>query len=148
MSMTHHISLGSNGPSLSTQFPELTSEAFYDFEKDRQAIDRLTKRGLCAPAVTEKALRRLAEKIEKTLQNNIRDGRKSWLDMSVPEKIQAIKDVWFTGASASKMAAEISFKVSGKPLSRKAIIGVYTRNPELAKTHPLDGVNYRQPTAY
>lgn len=55
-----------------------------------------------------------------------------WRALPKQEKVALVQSVWEGAGSARGIAAAI-----GPDISRNAVIGVYERNPELARTHPL-----------
>lgn len=62
----------------------------------------------------------------------------TWRSLSPSDKVALVQSVYDGTGTASRIAAAI-----GPAITRNAVIGVYTRNPELAKTHPL-GPNLSQ----
>lgn len=60
----------------------------------------------------------------------------NWRDLTPDQKIDLIREHWMNGYSAADLAKSISARL-GCDISRKAIIGVYTRNPDALKGYPL-----------
>lgn len=60
----------------------------------------------------------------------------TWRNLTPEQKIEIVREHWMNGYSASDIAKSISARL-GCDISRKAIIGVYTRNPDALKGYPL-----------
>ena len=72
------------------------------------------------------------------LQRVIHD-KPHWDELSIPDRIKLIQEVWEAGCSGSQIAARVTARIRGKILSRSVISGLYHRNVELRIGYPLGG---------
>lgn len=59
----------------------------------------------------------------------------TWPSLTATERVDRIKSVYIVGMSASKIGALLG-------TTRNSIIGYYSRNPDLAMSHPLPPATY------
>jgi len=62
----------------------------------------------------------------------------TWQSLDRTSRIELIQKHWFERCSATTLAGKIA-STQGYAVSRNSLLGLYTRNPVLKKTHPLNG---------
>lgn len=62
-----------------------------------------------------------------------------WGRFTPSRKVHALKEIYEVGNSSAIQMAERVSKKYNVSVTRNAIIGFYSRNPDLRKTHPLTG---------
>jgi hypothetical protein len=63
----------------------------------------------------------------------------TWSTLQHREKVQLVKAAWQPDFSASKLANALAELLDVPVISRLSIIGIYNRNQDFRKTHPLGG---------